>query len=630
MQESVASTGQDNVGGIAYDLVTYCKDKKLPLVAYEGGVGFATGNFSASYGGKLVGNEFKGEGGKNWDFKVQKQWDNPSEQIGKAGAIAIQLDNGGGAFDPDVYIVGSTDIRDDKWHHVVAVLPEGKNNLKDVLLYVDGAKETISASSDMLINTSEINDVRIFGSSKYDNFTKGNIDNVQIYSRGLSDAEVASLFAGNEVTGSLEAQWKLDGDGTDVSGNNRALTFPNAYEFSSTAKEGTHSFFASPWSNNAIANAEGYKGIKGSNARTISAWIKTTANDAAIVSWGDPGVVFWELAGLAAIKSGKGDVNNNPLTDFLATMLRDPRVADVYRTTLNLYKASDLRMHSNFGDINGMTKWGSWSFLEYSSQDLAQAPRYTFIKEWGEEQKSIREISDPAGNVPRFDTGGDMPVAVKGDPYSFEISYSGGDGELVCEKISKLRVPAGMTLEIMPENKKVVLNGTPTEAGNFPFLLRLLDADKDPAWRIFKLRVVERTSAPTAFIDFEDQTITPNDSAVKEPLVINGYKFTSNGNGSGNGMEIEKGDYSSKVLRTRFWGGVITMTKADEGVFDLTSFYYGAYPDGKKLWVTGYYNDGSVEKRVISVPGYNNNKYIINWIGLKPNQGRSNTQLPNR
>ena len=31
----------------------------------------------------------------------------------------------------------------------------------------------------------------------------------------------------------------------------------------------------------------GYKGIGGAGARTVSAWIKTTATDQSIISWGD-------------------------------------------------------------------------------------------------------------------------------------------------------------------------------------------------------------------------------------------------------------------------------------------------------------------------------------------------------
>ena len=71
--------------------------------------------------------------GQKWIFRVQNS-------NGQAGAIRIEV-NGG-------YQVGSTDIRDDQWHHVAAVLvDDGSPNVTEIALYLDGHVDTWYPSS---------------------------------------------------------------------------------------------------------------------------------------------------------------------------------------------------------------------------------------------------------------------------------------------------------------------------------------------------------------------------------------------------------------------------------------------------------------------------------------------------
>ena len=90
--------------------------------------------------------------------------------------------------------MGKTDVRDGLWHHVAAVLEEGDNDVGDVKLYVDGVEETpYSAVLAEPVNTAVGADVKIGVFVGQDRYFTGRIDDVRIYSRGLSAGEIWEL-----------------------------------------------------------------------------------------------------------------------------------------------------------------------------------------------------------------------------------------------------------------------------------------------------------------------------------------------------------------------------------------------------------------------------------------------------
>jgi Concanavalin A-like lectin/glucanases superfamily/F5/8 type C domain len=116
--------------------------------------------------------------GQKWIFRVQ-------ESNGTLGAIRVEV-NGG-------YQVGSTDVRDDEWHHVAAVLDsDGTPDATESALYVDGILEANSATLDEPINTAA-GVVRIGLAPWHNRPFNGLIDDVRIYSRPLSNEELAGL-----------------------------------------------------------------------------------------------------------------------------------------------------------------------------------------------------------------------------------------------------------------------------------------------------------------------------------------------------------------------------------------------------------------------------------------------------
>jgi len=187
-------------GAIQFDGV----DDQVQITGYKGISGDVPRTVSAwvktsSNDGPIV-SWGRNSPGRKWVFRTQTS-------NGQNGAIRVEV-NGG-------YIVGDTDIRDNQWHHVVAVLPDGETNVNRMLLYVDGRLDGISASLGETIRTqidhADSIDVTIGSDGAMNNrYLAGAIDDVFIYDRALTTGEIQGMYA----------PWT----GTDVSATNLLLS----------------------------------------------------------------------------------------------------------------------------------------------------------------------------------------------------------------------------------------------------------------------------------------------------------------------------------------------------------------------------------------------------------------------
>jgi hypothetical protein len=124
---------------------------------------------------------------------------NPLEKDGPVGRLRVGV-HGGQA-------IGTTDLRDDQWHHVAVVLyPAANPNFgQHVLLFIDGLMEPISRRVLGVIDTdvAQANHGVWLGrdvTSPSDNgrFFRGALDEVYIFDAALSQEEIRALMERNE------------------------------------------------------------------------------------------------------------------------------------------------------------------------------------------------------------------------------------------------------------------------------------------------------------------------------------------------------------------------------------------------------------------------------------------------
>jgi hypothetical protein len=152
------------------------------------------------------------------------------------------------------------------WHHLTAI---GKKD-GNTYFYIDGTQKCSA-------NFRSVDDIVSIGNYQYGQQPWGTFDEVKIYNRALSDAEVRYLYNG----GGPVAQWKMDeGEGRTV------------YDSTENNNDGTlvlgGSATSSAWITGKFGTALNFDGVDdyvncGSGASlniinklTLSAWIKTT------------------------------------------------------------------------------------------------------------------------------------------------------------------------------------------------------------------------------------------------------------------------------------------------------------------------------------------------------------------
>lgn len=118
---------------------------------------------------------------------ISDRWgDSPSGSI----SFGLRYDNGNANM-----VYTDQDFADNEWHHVVGVKPDDAT-AGDLEIYIDGQKVSTSYNSGRNDGTGQLPgyDVNI-GYNEYDNnYLAGDVDDLRIYERTLSDREISDIY----------------------------------------------------------------------------------------------------------------------------------------------------------------------------------------------------------------------------------------------------------------------------------------------------------------------------------------------------------------------------------------------------------------------------------------------------
>ena len=138
--------------------------------------------------------------GGTWQISV-----NPAEEDGPIGRLRVGTHRG--------QVIGSSDLRDGKWHHIAVVMYPGSHPDvgKHVLLYVDGTLDEVSQRALREIDTEvesaehgvwlgrNVSFSEASARREGNGFFRGGLDEVFIFGAALSSEEVRALMKSNQV-----------------------------------------------------------------------------------------------------------------------------------------------------------------------------------------------------------------------------------------------------------------------------------------------------------------------------------------------------------------------------------------------------------------------------------------------
>lgn len=136
--------------------------------------------------------------------KWQIAWNPGADNQGRYGALRTEF--GGG------YVIGSTNLRDGRWHHITSVYLGGTSDdvATQILHYVDGKLETVTASKHQKIDTKtsqENTQLAYIGRRLEDDRAfisfKGDIDELHVFPAALTPYQINQLYRRNEVPKNL-------------------------------------------------------------------------------------------------------------------------------------------------------------------------------------------------------------------------------------------------------------------------------------------------------------------------------------------------------------------------------------------------------------------------------------------
>lgn len=197
------------------------------------------------------------------------------------------------------FTIGSSVINDGEWHHVASVYPEGSGEVGTVIHYIDGVADAAGGNggSTQAVNTSVVADPVTVGRRTQGatmGYFPGQLDDVRIYDRALSAAEVAQLSGATPPTDGLVMHYPLDeGTGTlaeDLGSGDNDGTLNTPVPVTPTWSDDAPAHLSNSllFANNNDLLKTDFEGIGGTASRSLTFWFKTTLiSDNGIIGWGN-------------------------------------------------------------------------------------------------------------------------------------------------------------------------------------------------------------------------------------------------------------------------------------------------------------------------------------------------------
>ncbi|MEK7562841.1 MAG: LamG-like jellyroll fold domain-containing protein, partial [Patescibacteria group bacterium] len=220
---SVSFDGTDDYVHVGTSFPLFLKTTPITISAW-----IKPASFSASVG-TIVG---------RWSYLVSPGWVLAVDSTGKL--FFIETDSQGNNY---FYATGNQTLAANKWYHVV-VAYNGNVAASGIQTYVNGVADTMTPTTlgtadPGVLAATNLEIGRRGGTSSAVPFS-GNIDDVRIYNRALSPAEIAALAAGNQpstglATVTLNSALDVNGDLTlnggtlDVSSSNYGVTVGGSF-----------------------------------------------------------------------------------------------------------------------------------------------------------------------------------------------------------------------------------------------------------------------------------------------------------------------------------------------------------------------------------------------------------------
>jgi hypothetical protein len=125
-------------------------------------------------------------------------------RVNETGSLRTEVQDG--------YIYGTTRINDGNWHHVAVVLKDdGSANISKALLYVDGRRDAVAGVLERAVNTAVSQNVTLGAfTAVAPRYFRGTIDEVRIYNRSVTEAEIADLYQTHVLAGDIDRSGRVD------------------------------------------------------------------------------------------------------------------------------------------------------------------------------------------------------------------------------------------------------------------------------------------------------------------------------------------------------------------------------------------------------------------------------------